>query len=87
MKLAATYALAQLTKEPVPENVKMAYNDPSLAFGKDYIIPKPLDTRLISRIAPAVAKAPSNRVSRAKRLPTGKHTRINWKKGWDKTNV
>lgn len=57
MKLAATYALAQLTKEPVPENVKMAYNDPSLAFGKDYIIPKPLDTRLISRIAPAVAKA------------------------------
>lgn len=57
MKLAATYALAELTKEPVPENVKMAYNDPSLAFGRDYIIPKPLDTRLISRIAPAVAKA------------------------------
>ena len=57
MKLAATYALAKLTKEPVPENVKMAYNDPSLAFGRDYIIPKPLDTRLISRIAPAVAKA------------------------------
>lgn len=57
MKLAATYALAELTKEPVPENVKMAYNDPTLAFGRDYIIPKPLDSRLISRIAPAVAKA------------------------------
>ena len=57
MKLAATYALAELTKEPVPENVKMAYNDPSIAFGRNYIIPKPLDTRLISHIAPAVAKA------------------------------
>ena len=57
MKLAATYALAELTKEPVPENVKMAYNDPSIAFGRNYISPKPLDTRLISRIAPAVAKA------------------------------
>ena len=57
MKLAATYALAESTKEPVPENVKMAYNDPSIAFGRNYIIPKPLDTRLISRIAPAVAKA------------------------------
>ena len=57
MKLAATYALAELTKEPVPENVKMAYNDPSIAFGRNYIIPKPLDTRLISRIAPAAAKA------------------------------
>ena len=57
MKLAATYALAKLTKEPVPENVKMAYNDPSLAFDRNYIIPKPLDGRLISRIAPAVAKA------------------------------
>ncbi len=57
MKLAATYALAELTKEPVPENVKMAYNDPSIAFGRNYIIPKPLDSRLISRIAPAVARA------------------------------
>ena len=49
MKLAATYALAELTKEPVPENVKMAYNDPSIAFGRNYIIPKPLDTRLSHR--------------------------------------
>ena len=57
MKLAATYALAELTKEPVPENVKMAYNDPSIAFGRNYSIPIPFDTRLISRIAPAVANA------------------------------
>ena len=57
MKLAAVYALARLTKEPVPEKVKMAYNDPSIAFGRNYIIPKALDVRLISRIAPAVARA------------------------------
>lgn len=57
MKLAAAYAIADLTKEAVPENVKMAYNEPTLAFGRDYIIPKPLDNRLISRVAPAVAKA------------------------------
>ncbi|CCZ81491.1 putative uncharacterized protein [Odoribacter laneus CAG:561] len=57
MKLAAAYAIADLTKEAVPENVKMAYNEPTLAFGRNYIIPKPLDNRLISRVAPAVAKA------------------------------
>lgn len=57
MKLAAAYAIASLTKEPVPESVKMAYHDSSLSFGRNYIIPKPLDNRLISRVAPAVAKA------------------------------
>lgn len=57
MKLAAAYAIADLTKEAVPENVKMAYNEPTLSFGRDYIIPKALDKRLISRVAPAVAKA------------------------------
>lgn len=57
MKLAAAYAIANLTKEAVPESVKMAYNEPTLSFGKDYIIPKALDNRLISRVAPAVAKA------------------------------
>jgi malate dehydrogenase (oxaloacetate-decarboxylating)(NADP+) len=57
MKLAASYALAQLTKEPVPQDVLKAYGLTSLEFGKDYIIPKPLDTRLISRVAMAVAKA------------------------------
>lgn len=57
MKLAASKALAELTKQPVPESVLKAYNLVSLAFGKDYIIPKPLDPRLISFVAPAVAKA------------------------------
>lgn len=57
MKLAAAHAIARLTKEPVPESVKMAYHDASIAFGKTYIIPKAIDKRLISRVAPAVAKA------------------------------
>lgn len=57
MKLATVKALAALTKEPVPEAVKKAYGDNNIAFGKDYLIPKPLDSRLISTICPAVAKA------------------------------
>jgi malate dehydrogenase (oxaloacetate-decarboxylating)(NADP+) len=57
MKLAASYALAELTKEPVPHDVLKAYGLENLEFGKDYIIPKPLDPRLISKVAMAVAKA------------------------------
>ena len=57
MKLAASKALAALTKEPVPASVLKAYNIDKLVFGKDYIIPKPLDPRLISWVASAVAKA------------------------------
>jgi malate dehydrogenase (oxaloacetate-decarboxylating)(NADP+) len=57
MKLAASKALAELTKEPVPASVLRAYNLSELKFGKDYIIPKPVDPRLISSVAPAVAKA------------------------------
>lgn len=57
MKLAAVYAIAELAKQTVPEQVNMAYNKVNLQFGKDYIIPKPLDPRLISTVAPAVAKA------------------------------
>jgi len=57
MKLAAAYALADLAKEPVPEEVSRAYNVDKLEFGRDYIIPKPLDLRLISWVASAVAKA------------------------------
>jgi malate dehydrogenase (oxaloacetate-decarboxylating)(NADP+) len=57
MKLAAVYALASLAKEVVPETVSKAYNVANLIFGKEYIIPKPLDPRLISTVAPAVAKA------------------------------
>ena len=57
MKLAAAKAIAQLAKEPVPEAVILAYHQRNITFGKDYIIPKPLDPRLITTVAPAVAKA------------------------------
>lgn len=57
MKIAAVHALAKLAKEPVPEIVNLAYDEKNIAFGKDYIIPKPFDPRLISTVAPAVAKA------------------------------
>jgi len=57
MKIAAVHALANLTKEDVPEVVNKAYRTRNLYFGRDYIIPKPLDPRLISHVAPAVAKA------------------------------
>jgi malate dehydrogenase (oxaloacetate-decarboxylating)(NADP+) len=57
MKIAASKALAQLAKKPVPECVLKAYNVKKMEFGRDYIIPKPLDPRLISSVAPAVARA------------------------------
>jgi malate dehydrogenase (oxaloacetate-decarboxylating)(NADP+) len=57
MKIAAVKALAELTKEDVPETVNRAYKSANLVFGREYIIPKPLDPRLITRVAPAVAKA------------------------------
>jgi len=57
MKIAAVRAIADLAKLPVPEAVNLAYNQKNITFGKDYIIPKPLDFRLISHVAPAVAKA------------------------------
>lgn len=57
MKLAAVRALADLAKSPVPDIVNMAYNQNSMSFGPEYIIPKPLDPRLLSTVAPAVAKA------------------------------
>lgn len=57
MKLAASKALAALAKEPVPDVVLRAYNIEALSFGKEYIIPKPLDPRLISCVATCVARA------------------------------
>ncbi|WP_163717084.1 NADP-dependent malic enzyme [Mangrovibacterium lignilyticum] len=57
MKIAAVRALASLAKEPVPEIVSTAYNQNTISFGRDYLIPKPLDPRLISTISTAVAKA------------------------------
>ncbi|NLR65407.1 NADP-dependent malic enzyme [Chitinophaga varians] len=57
MKLAAVRALAELAKSPVPDIVNLAYNERNIVFGPKYIIPKPLDPRLLSTVAPAVAKA------------------------------
>ncbi|UBM58912.1 NADP-dependent malic enzyme [Marinilongibacter aquaticus] len=57
MKLAAVLALAKLAKEPVPEIVNLAYSEDNLTFGKNYIIPKPVDPRLLTTVAPAVARA------------------------------
>jgi malate dehydrogenase (oxaloacetate-decarboxylating)(NADP+) len=57
MKLAAVHALAALAKEPVPDMVNKAYGIEKINFGKEYLIPKPLDPRLITTVSPAVAKA------------------------------
>jgi malate dehydrogenase (oxaloacetate-decarboxylating)(NADP+) len=57
MKLAAVKAIAELAKEHVPESVNVAYHEKNLIFGRDFIIPKPFDPRLITIVAPAVAKA------------------------------
>ena len=57
MKLAAVKALAELAKTSVPDIVILAYNEKSIVFGPNYIIPKPLDNRLLSTVAPAVARA------------------------------
>lgn len=57
MKLAAVKAIASLAKEMVPEEVNEAYNEKNISFGRDQIIPKPLDPRLITTVSPAVAKA------------------------------
>ncbi len=57
MKLAAVHALASLAKEPVPDIVNKAYGIEKIQFGREYLIPKPLDPRLITTVSPAVAKA------------------------------
>ena len=57
MKMAAVKAIADLAKESVPEQVNIAYEETRLSFGREYIIPKPFDPRLITKVPPAVAKA------------------------------
>lgn len=73
MKKAAVIALSNLAKEPVPEQVNIAYRKTRLTFGKDYIIPKPFDPRLIAVVPPAVAKA-------AMESGIAKYPIENWKK-------
>jgi malate dehydrogenase (oxaloacetate-decarboxylating)(NADP+) len=71
MKLAAVYAIAQLAKEPVPDTVNLAYDSKNIVFGPEYIIPKPIDPRLIYTVAPAVAKA-------AMESGVAQHSITNW---------
>jgi len=71
MKLAAVKALAELAKAAVPDMVNLAYNEKNISFGPNYIIPKPLDPRLLSTVAPAVARA-------AMESGVAKHPIIDW---------
>ena len=57
MKIAAVHAIRELAKEPVPDYVSEAYGGIKLEFGREYIIPKPMDIRLIERVPAAVAQA------------------------------
>ena len=57
MKVAAVHAIANLARKTVPDVVNSAYNLKKISFGRDYIIPKPLDPRLLTEVAPAVAQA------------------------------
>lgn len=57
MKIACVHAIADLAKEEVPDEVRLAYGNEEMVFGRDYIIPKPFDTRVLTRVTPAVAKA------------------------------
>ena len=57
MKVAAAHAIASLAHQEVPEDIKQTYGEPDLKFGKDYLLPKPFDRRLLTIVAPAVAKA------------------------------
>ncbi len=79
MKLAAVKALAELAKAPVPDIVTLAYNEKTITFGPNYIIPKPLDPRLLSTVAPAVAKA-------AMESGVAKHPILNWEEYIDTLN-
>ncbi len=67
MKIAAVHAIRLLAKEPVPQSVLKAYSGEAITFGKDYIIPKPMDPRLITQVSAAVARAAVN--SGVARLP------------------
>ena len=72
MKIAAVEAIRGITKEPVPADVLAASNLTSLTFGREYIIPKPMDPRLLQRVATAVAQAAiDSGVAKLKELPAG----------------
>ena len=85
MKLAAVRAIAELAKDPVPEIVNLAYNQKNIVFGKDYIIPKPLDpvsSRPLHRLSLA---QPSKAVSRRRRSRTGTTMSRTCRNDWGST--
>jgi malate dehydrogenase (oxaloacetate-decarboxylating)(NADP+) len=73
MKLAASHALAQLARQDVPESVSAAYGGQSFRFGRDYIIPKPFDPRVLTAVAPAVAQAAMDTGMARKMLDRGEY--------------
>src|SRR3989440_7916794 len=73
MKLAASHALAQLARQDVPESVSAAYGGQSFRFGRDYIIPKPFDPRVLTAVAPAVAQAAMESGAARIRLDRGEY--------------
>ena len=76
MKLAAVKALAELAKEEVPEEVKLAYGNQDFTFGPEYLIPKPFDQRVLTRVSPAVALAAIESGVARKKLKTFKNTPV-----------
>lgn len=80
MKIAAVYAIAALAKEPVPAEVEAAYDVCDLKFGRDYILPKPLDPRLLFEVAPAVARAAMDSGVSKRPIKDWKHYQVYLKK-------
>lgn len=78
MKIAAVHAIAELARKSVPEQVLMAYNASSITFGREYIIPKPFDGRLITAVAPAVARA-------AMESGVAREPITDWKNTWSRS--
>jgi hypothetical protein len=82
MKVAAVHALAELAREDVPDAVIRAYGGKPIRFGPDYIIPKPLDTRALLKVVPAVVAAAASRAaSPDRRCPSGPISSV-WKPVW-----
>lgn len=85
MKMAAAKALAELAKQPVPEIVSRAYGGTHFSFGRDYIVPKPFDPRVIEFEAVAVAKAACEEGLAKNRSRTGTLTGKRYTLGWQST--
>jgi malate dehydrogenase (oxaloacetate-decarboxylating)(NADP+) len=85
MKVAAVHALADLAREDVPDAVIRAYGGKPIRFGPDYIVPKPLDTRVLLKVVPAVAQAAVAAVLRVYPCPNGRPTSSAWRPAWGRS--